>query len=870
MAKPRATKLPKLQATTEAPRFVCIHGHFYQPPRENPWLETVEVQDSAAPYHDWNDRITAECYAPNGASRITNKQNEIIRIMNNYARMSYNFGPTLLSWLHDNAPRTYRMILDADKFSAQRYSGHGSAMAQVYNHLIVPLANKRDALTQIRWGIADFEFRFGHKPEGMWLAETAVNRSVLDLMAQEGIKFTVLAPAQCARVRLLAATNVGVPRSASGTGDGTTTEAATTTTEENPWTETPDATVDTTHPYLIRLDEGRTISVFFYNGPASRAIAFEGLLNSGEDFSNRLLAGFHPPSPGDPETAQISHVATDGESYGHHHKHGEMALSFAMHTIEDGLQARLTNYGEFLEKFPPKWEAEVSEDTSWSCVHGVERWRSNCGCNSGGHPGWNQEWRAPLREALDYLRDATAPLAEQLAQPLLKDLWAARDAYIQVILDRSPASIHKFFEQHAPRPLSEIERIATLELLELERHTQLMYTSCGWFFDEISGIETVQIIAYAGRVLQLAAKLFGQSGKDLEAGFLAILAKAKSNIPEIGDGAEVYRRYVNSMQIGLEQVGAHYAISSIFRAYPEHGELFCFDVHRESQETFNSGRGRVAVGRALVYSRITEENEDICFAVLHLGDQNLSAAVKPYNAQDPAEVEAFHTFSTDIGVAIRRANLPEVIRLIDRFFGDTAYSLTSLFADEQHRILNTILNQTITEMEESLRKIYEDHASLLHFLTETGMSAPPALASAARFAINASLRRAIEAESFDAANIENLLGRAEADQIPLDTQLLGYTAGQRMKRAMVRLEASVAGDPSANGALATAVLVAETIHKMPFEVNLWQAQNIWNDLLRRSDTNYWTAEWKEDFKKLGRAMNISVDQLVIEEGVSAF
>src|SRR5712672_765092 len=208
MAKSRTlAKSPKLlpSSAAEALRYVCVHGHFYQPPRENPWLETVEVQDSAAPYHDWNDRITAECYAPNGASRITNKQDEIIRIMNNYARISYNFGPTLLSWLHDKAPRTYRMILDADKFSAQRYSGHGSAMAQVYNHLIMPLANQRDALTQIRWGIADFEFRYGRKPEGMWLAETAVNRSVLDLMAQEGIKFTILAPAQCARVRKIAA-----------------------------------------------------------------------------------------------------------------------------------------------------------------------------------------------------------------------------------------------------------------------------------------------------------------------------------------------------------------------------------------------------------------------------------------------------------------------------------------------------------------------------------------------------------------------------------------------------------------------------------------------------------------------------------------
>jgi alpha-amylase/alpha-mannosidase (GH57 family) len=856
MAKPRATaKAPKPQTPAEAPRFVCIHGHFYQPPRENPWLETVEVQDSAAPYHDWNDRITAECYAPNGASRITNQDAEIIRIMNNYARMSYNFGPTLLSWLHDKAPRTYRMILDADKFSARRYSGHGSALAQVYNHLIMPLANTRDALTQIRWGIADFQHRFDRKPEGMWLSETAVNRTVLDLLAQEGIKFTLLAPSQCARVRLLP-TSSPVPPSMEPPA-------------EIPWIETPDASVDPTHPYLVRLDEGRSIAVFFYDGPASRAVAFEGLLNSGVDFANRLISVFHPPSPGNPEPAQLSHIATDGESYGHHHKHGEMALSYAMHTIEDGEQANLTNYAEFLEKFPPKWEAEVAEDTSWSCPHGVERWRSNCGCN-GGKPGWNQEWRAPLREALDYLRDASAPLAEQLAQHFLKDLWAAREDYIHVILDRSPASIVKFFDRQASRTLSELERVTVLELMELERHTQLMYTSCGWFFDEVSGIETVQIIAYAGRVLQLARKLFGEPGLALEANFLNILATAKSNLPEIGDGSEVYRRYINSMQIGLEQVGAHYAISSIFRAYPEHGELFCFDVHRESQEAFSSGRGRVAVGRALIYSRITEEAEDICFAVLHLGDQNLSAAVRRYNSQDAAQVEAFNHFTTEIGTAIRRANLPEVIRLIDRFFGDMSYSLTSLFADEQHRILNTILNQTITEMEESLRKIYEDHASLLHFLTESGMAAPPALASAARFAINAALRRAIEAEAFDPDAIETLLQRAEADQVPLDTQLLGYTVGQRMKRAMVRLEASAAGDPSAAGALATALLIAETIKKMPFEVNLWQAQNIWNDLLRRSDTNYWTAEWKDDFKKLGKAMNIAVDQIVIEEGVSAF
>jgi alpha-amylase/alpha-mannosidase (GH57 family) len=851
MAKSRIS--PKTAATPgpspsvqEPERYVCVHGHFYQPPRENPWLETVEVQDSAAPYHDWNERITAECYAPNGASRITDIENKIIRIMNNYARMSYNFGPTLLSWLNDKAPRAYRMILDADKYSAQRYSGHGSAIAQVYNHIIMPLASTRDALTQIRWGIADFEYRFGRKPEGMWLAETAANRHVLDLMAQEGIKFTILAPHQCARVRPLPAKPDD---------------------PEFEWSETPNATADPTRAYLIQLDEGRSITVFFYDGPNSRAIAFEGLLNSGEDFGKRLISEFHTPASTD--KAQLSHVATDGESYGHHHRHGEMALSYAMHWIEDEHHARLTNYGEFLEKFPPLWEAEVVEDTSWSCVHGVERWRSNCGCNSG-KPDWNQEWRGPLRDALDYLRDCSAPLAEKLSATLFKDLWAARDAYIHVILDRCPANLTAFLNTHATHTLTEDEHVTAFELLELERHTQLMYTSCGWFFDEISGIETVQIIAYAGRVLQLAAKLFGEPGAKLETGFLDVLVKGISNIPDIGNGAEVYRRYVTNMKIGLEQVGAHYAISSIFRSYPEHGEIFCFDVHRESHEVFTSGRGRVALGRALIASRVTEEAEDICFAVLHLGDQNLSAAVRRYDSSNTEEVEAFKTFSVDVAAAMRRANLAEVIRLIDRFFGQMGYSLISLFTDEQHRIVQTILTQTLTEMEDSLRKIYEDHASLLDFLTETGIAPPPALEVAANYAINSSIRRALTVETFDAEAIESLLSRAESEHITLNAQEISYTAGQCMKRAMVRLEAAAAGDPSANGALANAVTIAETLRKFPFEVNLWQAQNIWNDLLSRSDKNYWTEVWKEDFKRLGEAMNIKVDQLVVEEGVSAF
>ena len=846
-------RVPATSASPANKRYVCVHGHFYQPPRENPWLETVELQESAAPYHDWNERITSECYAPNGASRITNTANEIIRIMNNYARVSFNFGPTLLSWLEDKAQRTYRMILDADVASAERYSGHGSAVAQVYNHIIMPLANERDARTQIRWGIADFEQRFARKPEGMWLAETAVNTRVLELMAEEGIKFTILAPHQCRHIRRIAA-----PSPAAGkTADDSTNPT------DTPWIETPNATVNTTRPYRVPLPNGRSIAVFFYDGPTSRAIAFEGLLNRGETFAQRLLNAL-PAEPADGEPAMLSHVATDGESYGHHHKHGEMALSYAMHWIEQGDRAQLTNYGEFLEKFPPHWEAEVADDTSWSCAHGVERWRSDCGCN-GGKPGWNQAWRGPLRGALDLLRDRTAPLAEALAKDLLKDLWAARDGYVRVILDRSPTSEDRFLAEHATRELAQEERTTVWELMELQRHAQLMYTSCGWFFDEISGIETVQIIAYAGRVVQLAKRLFGAEGEAIEPEFVTLLAQARSNLPDVRDGAEVYRKFAQSMRLGLEQVGAHYAISSIFRNYPEEGALFCYNVTRTEHELLASGRGRLAIGRAQLNSRITEECEEIAYAVLHLGDQNLSAAVKRCDTGDEAQLTAFHTFSDEVGQAIRKANLPEVIRLIDRYFGGTAYSLTSLFTDEQHRILRTILDQTLSEMEESLHKIYEDHASLLHYLTESGMAAPPALALAAGYALNANLRRALEAEEFDGAQVLGLLELAQSDQVTLDSTQLSYVAGLRMKKAMTRLELAVEGELPPDMAITSARSIAECLRIMPFEVNLWQAQNIWNDLLQRGTMDLWDEELRAGFRKLGQALHISLDDLVVEQ-----
>ena len=814
-------------------RFICIHGHFYQPPRENPWLETVETQDSAAPYHDWNERICAECYAPNGAARIQNIRNQITRIVNNYARISFNFGPTLLSWLKENAPRTYRMILDGERRSRKSFGGHSSAMAQVYNHIIMPLASERDRITQIRWGIADYINHYGYPPEGMWLAETAADSRSLELMAEHGIKFTLLAPHQCRRFRPLDSTS--------------------------DWTGTPGASVDTTRPYRVRFPSGASIAVFFYNGPTSRAIAFEGLLNSGESFAARLKTSFtDTPNP------QLVHVATDGESYGHHHKHGEMALAYALRLLELDRTVKLTNYGSFLEQFPPEFEAEIEEDTSWSCAHGVERWRSNCGCN-GGRP-YNQLWRAPLREALDALRDAIAPLTQDEGGKLFKDVWAARDAYIQVLLNRDAEQVDQFFATHASHTLSEAERIRALELMEMQRHAQLMYTSCGWFFDDIAGIETVQIIAYAARVLQLARELFGERAAGLEPAFLARMAEAKSNVAASGDGAIIYKACVATMELSLEQVAAHYAISSMFSSFAEQTDLFCYRVRRISYEVHTSGRGRLGLGRAHIASSITGLQQSFSFVVLHFGDQNITAAVKPYTDADAAE---FERFAAQAAEHVQRALFPDVIRLLDREYGHVDYSLTSLFTDEQRRIVQLILNSTLWDIENSLTTIYEDHASLLHYLAQASLPKPAALTLAAGFAINAGLRRALETDPVDAAQMRSFLNLAKADQVPLETATLSYIADQRMKRAMVELQMS----SGSLEMLDRALTLARNLIELPFELNLWQAQNIWYDILGTADYALTALQsgdrprWDKSFSDLGACLSIDCASIAADDAV---
>lgn len=488
-------------------RFVCIHGHFYQPPRENPWLEVVSCQESAYPFHDWNERINSECYAPNTQARILDEKGGVVDRVNNYSSISFDFGPTLLSWMESKAPDTYQLVLEADKISQQKFSGHGSAIAQCYSHMIMPLANSRDKYTQVYWGIRDFEFRFKRLPEGMWLPETAVDLETLQIMADLGIQFTILAPHQAGK--LLAHADKSGP-------------------------------LDIYRPYRVRLPAGKSIDVFFYNGPLSQSIAFENLLRDGKSFAEKLM------QTDKSNESHLLSIATDGETYGHHHKFGDMALAFALQYIDEQTDAQLTNYAEYLQKYPAEQEIEINERTSWSCAHGVARWSIHCGCQTGGHPEWNQHWRAPLRHALDWLQGRVDAIFTDLGEGFFKDPWEARNRYIDIVLNQ--CDIDTFLAGQSCSGLNKNEWPVAINLLEMQRHSMLMYTSCGWFFNDISGIETEQILLYAGRSLQLAEEL---SGDSLESYFLMLLELAESNASGKGNGAQIYKNVVKTATIDL-------------------------------------------------------------------------------------------------------------------------------------------------------------------------------------------------------------------------------------------------------------------------------------------------------------------------------
>jgi hypothetical protein len=805
-------------------RYICIHGHFYQPPRENAWLERVELQDSALPYHDWNRRITAECYRPNANARILDDAGRIVDVINNYSRISFNFGPTLLSWLESNAPGTYGAILEADRESRESFSGHGSALAQVYNHPILPLCNSRDRQTQVLWGIRDFEHRFGRRPEGMWLPETAVDIASLETLAANGIRFTILAPSQAAQYRPMG---------------------------ERDWIDCSNGEIDPRMPYSIELPSGNRLSLYFYDGPISRAVAFEKLLAGGEQFSGRLLGGFSEPAP----DGQLAHIATDGETYGHHHIFGEMALAWALRHIEERGLARITNYGEHLELHPPTHEVRIRENSSWSCAHGLGRWQEDCGCRLGGGD-LHQKWRAPLRDALDWLRDALAPRFEQAAAACFKDPWAAREDYIGVILDRSPESIDRFFAAHdAGRP-DGLDRTAALELLELQRHAMLMYTSCGWFFDELSGIETIQILQYACRALQLAGRRFGE---ELEGPFLQLLAKVPGNLPEYPDGKVLYERKVRPAAVDNANVCANYAAALLYDGERDEVQgqgftLRCLDRSREVE-----GDSRLALGRVTVASRITLEERDLTFGFIGYGDDIISGGVRPFLGE-----EEYARMTEEVSAAFGRSDLPEVTRLLDLHFLERSYTLETLSVDEQRRILALVLESTLREAEQAYRELYQRYAPLIRFLKKLDTPPPRELISAAELVLNRDIRRLMEEDKFDSGWLDELLKEAEYLGAELDSRSLAYSAREALERLLRRFE----DGPESLAELERLKMAVDQVRRFPFAVNMGKLEIGFFRLIestlpaqrKRADSgNEDAARWVGLFTDLARTLRCAID-----------
>ena len=803
-------------------RYVCIHAHFYQPPRENPWLEEIEREDSAYPYHDWNERVTAECYAPNTASRILDSERRIIDIVNNYERISFNFGPTLSSWMERRYPETYRAILEADKKSRERLNGHGNALAQVYNHLIMPLANSCDKRTQVRWGIEDFRRRFGREPEGMWLAETAVDIATLEALADAGIAFTILAPGQAEKMRKIG---------------------------EKKWQDVTGAKIDPKRPYLCCLPSGRQITLFFYDGPTSQQVAFAGLLNDGETFARKLLSLFGP----DDGTPQIVHIATDGESYGHHHRFGDMALAYCLYRLEKDETVELINYGRFLELYPPTHEVQIIEESSWSCFHGIERWRAGCGCNSGDHPRWNQEWRAPLRGAMDWLRDNLSRIFEERARGLLRDPWAARDAYYSVVVDRSPESVARFFKEQAAKELSPQEQGKALTLLEMARHAMLMFTSCGWYFDDITGIEAVQIMRYAARAMQLASQA---SGVDLEEAYLGILERAASNIKAYGSGASVYQRFVQSVVVDLLRVGVHYAVSSIFTPYPAKTRLYMYAVEQLAYERSASDNQKLVCGCVHLKSLLTLEEGEVSFAVVQRGDHTVVGGARPFKGDAD-----FEKTQQVLKETFLRGAFSEVIRLIDGNFTSHSFSLWHLFKDEQSRIIAQIFAETHVEIESAFRRIYEHHFPLLQIMDNINQPLPDHFRTVVSFVLNTDLLRYLEDADPNLERFRDLAQEARRCGAQLDMANLTLRLSRRVNVMMERLVIA----PQDIGLLRKLLGFLRVADDLKLFLDLWKAQNIYFNLCCRhrelmgrmaAIDNQHLPEWRQAFKELGEALKV--------------
>ena len=678
--------------------FLTIHGHFYQPPRENPWLEAIELQDSALPYHDWNERINTECYNPNSVSKIVDSRNKILDVVNNYEYISFNFGPTLLSWMEKYAPHTYERIIKADIESRVAHDGHGNAMAQVYNHIIMPLANERDKETQVKWGIYDFEYRFGRKPEGIWLAETAVDDDTLRVCEANGIKFIVLSPYQALKIRKEGTDN---------------------------WQDVSWGNIDParSYRYYIKSAPGKFIDLFFYDGAISRSVAFDELLKDGNKFIKRLKEGVSDLR----DYPQLVHIATDGESYGHHTKFGDMALAYVLKVRAEAEGFTITNYAEYLSKYRSDYEVDIKQASSWSCFHGVGRWKEDCGCSTGGHPGWNQRWRKPLREALDYLRDELIKIYEQEAVKYFDDIWTVRNNYVSVILDRSRINLDRFQNDNFHKGLSDEDKVRAMELLEIQRQAMLMYTSCGWFFSEISGIETVQIMKYAARAMQLAARF---SNKDLESGFLKILAEAKSNLPEQGTGKDIFEKYVRPSVVTMKQIASLWAISSLYQDFEDEENVYCYIINRKDYQCVHKGNYTFIVGHIELTSRITLQKSNLVFALMQYAGGDFHCAIKEFS-----EEGEYAKLKQNLTRIFMLNSLTEIIRALDEYFGKEYFTLKDIFIEERRKILEILLKDKMEKFAQNYQEMYDEGKGSIYQMQTMGVAIPEEFKIAARYAL---------------------------------------------------------------------------------------------------------------------------------------
>jgi alpha-amylase/alpha-mannosidase (GH57 family) len=770
-----------------AEHYICIHGHFYQPPRENPWLEEVEFQESAQPYHDWNERVTAECYAPNAVSRVMDSQWRIIGLINNYSRINFNFGPTLMSWLDRHKPEVYHSILNADKESMQNFSGHGSAIAQVYNHMIMPLANRRDKETQVKWAIRDFEVRFGRFPEGMWLPETAVDTESLEVLSENGIKFTILSPIQASKTRKIG---------------------------EEAWVDVSNSKIEPRRVYQCNLPSGKKISLFFFDKKTASDIAFGNLLENGEAFAKRLIDALN----GDGAEPQLESVASDGELYGHHHPHGDMTLAYCIYYIAANEASALANYSEFLEQYPPQYEVQIVENTSWSCMHGVERWRRDCGDNMG-HVGWNQKWRKPLREAMDWLRDTLAPRFEAEAAKYLKDPWGARNDYIGVILNRSRENIEAFLAEHAKKQLTDDEKRRVVKMLEMQRHAMLMYTSCGWFFDEISGIEAVQVMMYAARVMQLADDLFDLN---LEDQYTHILEQAPSNIAEFQNGAKIYDLFVKPAIVDFARISAQTTMRELFAEDIKSAPITpkmpncSYTTTMDSVEKRDDGKFRLIVNRCTVSSSTTLDEATFSCAAIWLGDHNVTCG-----ATRDMQKHTFNLMREKLITRFENGQINEIIVALSKYFGHN-YSLKDLFKDDQHYILEYIVADGLRKAKELYEIIYRESSAMLRFMKQNNIPPPRPLQSAAETVLNMQMAELLLAKPTDLEKLRKVIDDSKSLSVSLDYKLLPYLASQKITSEFVNFSNS----PEDLEVINTIVALIRMVAELHFELDLWESQNI--------------------------------------------